>query len=128
MVFDGNSLAYRAASAWLRKPWYEDTTAPVVPALRREQRHPIHGISAAQRTMIRDILYGKVQSLSVSALQAACDSVDLSLPGFSDCMDYIIYGEDQEERVPAPDGSSSSSDGDSVHPVPLLSDDEPDGG
>ena len=85
-MFDGNLLSYRAASAWLQKPWMYGPESPWVPSLRREQRHPIWTLTAVQRRLLRDLLHrGRVVILR-STLEAACDAAEQSLPGFSQCI------------------------------------------
>lgn len=45
VILDGNSLSYRAASAYLVKPWDAAPGDPEVCTLRRRERHPISSIT-----------------------------------------------------------------------------------
>ena len=63
----------------------------------------------------------------LSALRAAYDAVDQTLPGFTDCLDYMIYPAEPGDRGADTQSDQQDSVGDSVHPVTMMSEQSQEG-
>ena len=106
VVFDGNSLAFNARSAVLRKPWVVPSTEPRV--------QPGH------RKLLRKLLYSGTVTCDPDALFAAKQSVEESCPGFTAILEYITCEVDSSGSGSDEAGTDSDTTQTQVGCVPIT--------